>query len=339
MAKKVVTMGELLLRLTTPSHSRFAQARSFDAIYGGAEANVAVFLANMGMDSYFLTRLPDNEIGDSAVSFIRNYGVKTDYIVRGGDRVGIYFLEKGTSVRPSKVVYDRKNSSMCDININDIDFEEVFKDAEWLHLSGITPALGEKCILLVEKAVEYAKKKGIHISFDLNYRAKMWSYDEFESVVSKFINNIDVCFGWLSSEEEGGTHKIADFAKQGVDLKKFENTFSNMQKKYKIKYMVTTLRENYSADNNALSALIYNGEELYQSNKYNFTIKDRVGTGDAFAAGLIYKLANGADYREALEFGVASGVFKHTIEGDFNICKEDEIMTLVNGNTSGSVQR
>ncbi|WP_010237468.1 sugar kinase [Clostridium arbusti] len=339
MAKKVVTMGELLLRLTTPGHSRLAQAKSFDAIYGGAEANVAVFLANMGMDSYFLTALPDNGIGDSALNFIRNYGVKTDYIVRTGDRVGIYFLEKGTSVRPSKVVYDRKNSAICDIDVNDIDFEEVFKDAEWFHLSGITPALGEKCILLVEKAVEYAKKKGVHISVDLNYRSKLWSYDQFESVISRFINDIDVCFGWLSSSEKGGKHKIADFAKQGVDLEKLKNTFSNMKKRFNIKYVVTTLRENYSADHNALSALIYNGEELYQSNKYDFTIQDRVGTGDAFAAGLIYKLANGVDYKEALEFGVASGVFKHTIEGDFNICTEDEIMALVKGNTSGSVQR
>lgn len=338
MAKKVVTMGELLLRLTTPGHSRFAQAKSFDAIYGGAEANVAVFLANMGMDSHFLTRLPDNEIGDSALNFIRNYGVKTDYIVRGGDRVGIYFLEKGTSVRPSNVVYDRKNSAMCDIDVDDIDFEEVFKDADWFHMSGITPALGEKCVLLAKKAVEYAKKKGIHISVDLNYRSKLWNYNDFEKVITSLINDIDVCFGWVNSEAES-KHNVADFAKEGVNLEGFRDIFSKMKKRFNIKYVVTTLRENYSATHNGMSALIYNGEDLYQSTKYDFTIEDRVGTGDAFAAGLIYKLASGQNYKDALEFGVASAVLKHTIEGDFNICRESEIMALVNGNISGSVQR
>lgn len=338
MAKKIVTMGELLLRLTTPGHSRFTQARSFDAIYGGAEANVAVFLANMGMDSYFLTRLPENEIGQSAVNFLRSYGVKTDYIVRGGERLGIYFLEKGTSTRPSKVVYDRKHSSICDINAEEINFDEVFKDADWFHLSGITPALGEKCITLVEKATDYAKKKGIRISVDLNYRNKLWDYPDFEKVMVNIIKDVDVCFGWISSEEDK-EYSVADFAKQGVELDNFKNIFSNMQKRFNIKYVVTTLRENYSATHNAMSALIYDGNELYQSKKYDFTIEDRVGAGDAFAAGLVYKLVNGANSRDALEFATASGVLKHTVEGDFNLCSEDEIMAVAGGNTSGSVQR
>lgn len=338
MAKKIVTMGEILLRLTTPGNSRFVQARSFDAIYGGSEANVAVFLANMGMKSYFLTKLPDNDIGQSAIDFLRAYGVNTDYVIRGGERVGIYFLEKGTSVRPSKVVYDRKNSSICDIDVEEIDFDSVFKDADWFHLSGITPALGEKCIQLVEKAVEYAKKKGIPVSVDLNYRNKLWDYAEFEKVMVKIIKDVDVCFGWIDDDSQKG-HKIADFAKQGVDLKGFKDIFSSMKKRFNVKYVVTTLRDNYSATHNAMSALIYNGEELYQSKKYDFTIQDRVGAGDAFAAGLVYKLVNGSDYKDALEFATAACVLKHTVEGDFNLCTESEIMAITGGNTSGSVQR
>lgn len=338
MAKKVVTIGEILLRLTTPGNSRFVQARSFDAIYGGSEANVAVFLANMGIDSYFITRLPENGIGQSAVNFLRNYGVNTDNIIRGGKRIGIYFLEKGTSVRPSKVVYDRENSSICDINVEEIDFETVFKDADWFHISGITLALGEKCIKLVEKAVKYAKKKGIPISVDLNYRNNLWDYSEFEKVMVKIIKDIDVCFGWIDDEKQKA-HKIADFAKQGVDLEGFKDIFSSMKKRFNIKYVVTTLRENYSATHNAMSALIYNGEELYQSKKYDFTIQDRVGAGDAFAAGLVYKLVKGSNYKDALEFATAACVLKHTVEGDFNLCTESEIIAITSGNTSGSVQR
>ena len=338
MAKKIVTMGEILLRLTTPGNSRFTQARSFDAIYGGSEANVAVFLSNMGMDSYFLTKLPDNDIGQSAVNFLRNYVVNSDYIIRGGERVGIYFLETGTSVRPSKVIYDRKNSSICDIDVEEVDFDKVFNNADWFHLSGITPALGEKCIALTLKAVEYAKKKGIPISVDLNYRNKLWGYADFEKVMVPIIKDVDVCFGWINSENQK-SHKIADFANQGVDLNWFTEVFSGMVKRFNIKYVVTTLRENYSATHNGMSALIYNGEEIYQSKKYDFTIKDRVGAGDAFAAGLIYKLVNGTQFKDALEFATAACVLKHTIEGDFNICTESEIMSIKAGNTSGSVLR
>lgn len=338
MAKKIVTIGELLLRLTTPGHTRFTQAKAFEATYGGAEANVAVFLANMGMNSCYLTRLPDNEIGQSAVNFLRTYGVNTDYIIRGGDRIGIYFLEKGLSVRPSNIVYDRKNSAICDINVDEIDFEKVFKDADWFHISGITPALSKNCIELVEKATEYAKKKGIKISVDLNYRKKLWAYEEFKKVMIKVIKDVDVCFGWINADDNK-QYAVADFAKQGVDLENFKNIFKDMQERFNIKYMVTTLRDNYSASHNAMSALIYDGKEIYQSRKYDFTIEDRVGAGDAFAAGLIYKLVNEANCKEALEFGVAAAVLKHTVSGDFNLCSEGEIEAVAAGNTSGTVKR
>lgn len=338
MVKKIVTMGEILLRLTTPGYSRFTQARCYNAVYGGAEANIAVFLANMGIKSYFLTRLPENEIGQSAINILRSYGVNTDYIIRGGERVGIYFLEKGTSIRPSKVVYDRKNSSICDIDIQEIDFEEAFKDADWFHVSGITPALGEKCVAFVKKAIEYAKNKGIRISVDLNYRNKLWEYDEFKKVMAEIVNGVDLCFGWINDEDKKG-YSAADFSKGDADIDSFKNIFSNMQKRYNIKYIATTLRGNYSATHNVMSALIYDGKEMYQSRKYDFTIIDRVGAGDAFAAALIYKLANDVKCSAAIEFATAASVLKHTIEGDFNICTEKEIMEVVNGNISGSVQR
>lgn len=340
MAKKVVTMGELLLRLSTPGYKRFTQAESFDIVYGGAEANVAVALGSWGLESYFISQLPDNPIGQSAINYLNRYGVNTDYVVKGGDRVGLYYFEKGNSVRPSKVVYDRANSAITQVDPYKIDYDEIFKDADWFHFSGITPALGENCIKLVEKAAKAAKKHGVPISLDLNYRKQLWSYEEFERVMPNLLQNVDVCFGWLSSvEEEKGEYKVADFNKEEVSLERFESVFSKMRERFNIKYMVSTLRENYSASHNALSAIIYDGNEIYQSKKYDFTIQDRVGAGDAFAAGLIYKLVQGENYKDALEFGVAAGVLKHTVDGDANLVTENEINELLNGNISGSVQR
>lgn len=340
MTKKVITMGELLLRLSTPGYKRFTQAESFDIVYGGAEANVAVSLGNWGMKSYFVSQVPDNPIGQSALNYLNRYGVNTDYVVRDGDRLGVYYFEKGNSVRPSKVVYDRANSAITQVDADKIDFDEIFKDADWFHFSGITPALGENCIKLAEKAAEVAKKYGVPISLDLNYRKQLWSYEEFEKVMPGLLQNVDVCFGWLSSVEgEAGEYKVADFTKEEVDLERFANVFSKMREKFNIKYMVSTLRENFSASHNALSALIYDGNEIYQSKKYDFTIQDRVGAGDAFAAGLIYKLVQGENHKDALEFAVAAGVLKHTVDGDANLVAESEVNELVKGNVSGSVQR
>lgn len=329
MSKKVVTMGEILLRLSTPGYERFYQSKSFDVAYGGAEINVAVSLANFGLDSYFVTKLPDNSIGESAEGYLRQYGVKTDYIAKGDGRLGIYFFEKGISERPSKVIYDRHNSTITEAEIDDFDFDEIFRDADWFHFSGIIPALGDKCIKICEKAVESAKKYNVPISLDLNYRKKLWTVEEFERVMPRFLEKADVCIGWLSSiEEERGKDEIADFAKAAVNMDKFRIIFDRMQKKFNLKYVVTTLRENYSASHNALSAIIYDGEKLYKANKYDFTIQDRVGAGDAFAAGLIYKLVMGASCEEALEFGVAASVLKHTIGGDFNLESVEEVVDI-----------
>lgn len=338
--KKVVTMGELLLRLSPPGYERFMKTETFEIVYGGAEANVAISLANWGLNSCFVTQLPDNPIGQSAINNLRRYGVNTQYIHRDGERIGIYYFEKGNSVRPSKVVYDRANSAITKVNVEDFNFDEIFKDADWFHISGITPALGENCIKLTEKAIETAKKYNVHISIDLNYRNKLWTIEEFERVMPRLLNEIDVCFGWLSSVEgKKGEYKVADFAKTELDKERFKNIFGNMIEKFNIKYVVSTLRENYSASHNALSAIIYDGNDLYRSKKYDFTIEDRVGAGDAFAAGLIYGLVQGQSHEEALEFGVAAGVLKHTIAGDTNVVTVDEVIELMNGNGSGSVQR
>ncbi len=338
--KKVVTMGELLLRLSTPGYERFTQAQSFDIVYGGAEANVAISLANWGINSCFVTELPDNPIGQSAVNNLKKYGVNTEYIHRAGDRIGIYFFEKGTSVRPSKVVYDRANSAITKVNADDFDFDEIFKDADWFHVSGITPALGKNCIQLTEKAIEAAKAHNVPVSIDLNYRNKLWSIEEFERVMPELLKGIDVCFGWLTSVEgKQSEYKVADFSKGELDEERFKDIFGKMIEKFNIKYVVSTLRENYSASHNGLSAIIYDGKELYRSKKYDFSIHDRVGAGDAFAAGLIYGLVQGENHKEALEFGVAAGVLKHSIDGDANIVTEKEVLELADGNVSGSVQR
>ena len=340
MRKKVVTMGEILLRLSSPGYERFSQAEALEVIYGGAEANIAVSLANFGVDAYFVSQLPDNDIGQCAVNHLRKYGVNTEHIVRAGERIGIYFFEKGTSVRPSKVIYDRKYSSITEAQVENFDFDEIFKDADWFHFSGITPALGENCIKLAQKAREAAIRNKVPFSVDLNYRKKLWSYEEFEQVMPELIQDAEVCFGWLSSIEKNSQgYKLFDLEKHGLDKEKFNTIFKDMSEKYNIKCMISTLRENYSASNNGLSAIMYADKELYQSKKYNFTIEDRVGTGDAFAAGLIYKLVQGENYKDAIEFGVAAAVIKHSIPGDCNLVSEAEIMDIVNGNTSGSVKR
>lgn len=338
--KKVVTMGEVLLRLSPPGYERFLQANTLEIIYGGAEANVAIALANWGINSCFVTQLPDNDIGQSAINNLRKYGVDTRYIKKKGDRIGLYYLEKGNSTRTSNVIYDRANSAMVNINPDDFDFEEIFKDVHWFHISGITLALGERCIALVEKAMKEAKKRNIGISVDLNYRSKLWTLEEFENVMPRFLKDIDVCFGWLSSVEgKRGEYNVANFAKDKLDEERFKDIFSRMREKFGIKYVVSTLRETYSASHNALSAIIYDGSELYKSTRYDFSVHDRVGAGDSFAAGLIYGLVNGESHTEALEFGVAAAVIKHSIEGDVDLVSENEVLELKNGKGIQSVKR
>lgn len=340
-AKKVITMGEIMLRLATPEHQRFVQANAFDVVYGGGEANVAVSLANFGLNSHFVTKLPKNPIGQSALNSLRQFGVGTDYIVRGGERVGIYFLEHGASMRASSVVYDRAHSSIAEATAADFDFDEIFKDAEWFHFTGITPALSKESVELTEAALIAAKKHGVTVSVDLNYRKKLWSSAKAQEVMTRLMQYVDVCIGNEEDAEKvlGFKPGETDVSKGALEIDGYKSIFLQMQEKFNFKYIVTTLRESHSASDNGWSALIYDGKEFYQSKKYDIHIVDRVGGGDSFAAGLIYGLTQCDDFKYALEFAVGASALKHTIQGDFNLVTIDEVETLIKGDASGRVQR
>jgi len=338
---KIVTLGEIMLRLSTPGQLRFVQSDSFDVVFGGGEANVAVSLAAFGHDAYFVTKLPKHEIGQAAVNALTHYQVKPDYIARGGDRVGIYFLETGASIRPSKVIYDRVGSSISLAKPSDFDFDRIFQGASWFHWSGITPALSDHAAELIRLACIAAKKAGATISVDLNYRKKLWTPEEAQRVMRPLMQYVDVCIG---NEEDaelvlGFKTKHDHISNAELDLSSYKSMFLDMKEAFGFKVISTTLRESYSASKNGWSALLYDGQTFYSSKKYMIEpIIDRVGAGDSFAAGLIHGLLTRKPL-EALEFAVAASAIKHTIPGDFNQVSEDEVDLLVSGNQSGRVQR
>ncbi len=330
-----------MLRLSTPGYERFIQSDSFDVTYGGGEANVAVSLANYGLNSYFVSKLPNHEIGQSAVNHLRRFGVKTDYIIRGGNRVGIYFLEPGVSMRSSKVIYDRAKSALAEADASEFNFNEIFKDTDWFHFSGITPALGEKAIKITEEALKSAKKHNVTVSVDLNYRKKLWSTEKAQQVMTKLMQYVDVCIG---NEEDaeltlGFKPGKTNVTSGELELESYKSIFKQMVEKFNFKYVASSLRESYSASDNGWSACIYDGNEFYHSKKYDIRIVDRVGGGDSFASGLIYGLLQGKDFKDSLEFGVAASALKHTILGDFNMVSIKEVEKLVQGDGSGRVQR
>lgn len=341
MSKKVVTMGEIMLRLSTPGYTRFVQANTFDVAYGGGEANVAVSLAHYGYDAYFVTKLPTHEIGQAAVNELRRYGVRTDYIARGGERIGIYFLESGASMRPSKVIYDRACSAIAEAELGDFDFDTIFAGAAWFHVSGITPALSEKGAALTEAAIKAAKKAGVTVSVDLNYRKKLWTPEQAQACMTKLMQYVDVCIGNEEDAEKvlGFTPPATDVSKGELNLEGYKQIFREMREAFGFQYIATTLRESYSASDNGWSALIYDGNEFYHSKKYEIRIVDRVGGGDSFAAGLIYGLLEKGDMKQALEFAVAASALKHTVPGDANIVSAAEVEALAGGDASGRVQR
>lgn len=339
--KKVVTLGEIMLRLSTPGYQRFVQADSFDVVYGGGEANVAVSLANYGYEAYFVSKLPKNEIGQAAINSLRKFGVKTDYIARGGERIGIYYLETGASMRPSNVVYDRAHSSIAEADMKDFDFDEIFKNAAWFHFSGITPALSDSAALLTEEALKAAKKNNVTVSVDLNYRKKLWSPEKAKEVMTKLMQYVDVCIG---NEEDahltlGFKPGQTDVTSGELELAGYKDIFKQMIDKFGFKYVISSLRESHSASDNGWSACAFDGNEFYHSRKYEIRIVDRVGGGDSFASGVIYGLLEGKNFKDALEFGVAASALKHTIHGDFNLVTVEEVETLLKGDASGRVQR
>jgi len=341
---KVVTFGEIMLRLSTPGVTRFVQSQNFDAIYGGGEANVAISLSNYGLDSFYVTKLPKHEIGQAAVNYLRRFGVKDDFIVRGGDRVGIYFLEIGASQRASKVIYDRANSAVSQMKKEEIDWNKVFKDASWFHWTGITPALGKSAQEVLLVACETAKKLGVTISCDLNFRAKMWTEAEAQSVMKPLMKYVDVC---IANEEDSEKSLGLKAEKTNIEEGKLdEGSYSIVAKKLKetfgFKTVAITLRESISASRNGWSAILLDDNDCkspYRSKRYEIEIVDRVGAGDSFAGGLIYSLLTKTNSKEALEFAVAASCLKHSIPGDFNLVTVDEVEKLMKSGGSGRVER
>ena len=341
MMAKIVTLGEMMLRLSTGGHERFIQAKKFDVVYGGGEANVAASLAQWGHDAYFVSKLPKHEIGQAALNYLATYQVKTDYVARGGERIGIYFLESGAAMRPSKVIYDRSKSAIALATIDDFNFDTIFKDAAWFHWSGITPALSPSAQQIVELACQKAKAAGAMISVDLNYRKKLWTKEEAQRVMKPLMKYVDVCIG----NEEDAT-LVLGYQPQNVnihqgelDIASYKDIFKEMKQTFGFKMIASTLRESHSASKNGWSALLYDGTKFYTSKHYMIEpIIDRVGGGDAFAAGLIHGLLKG-NPQEAIEFAVAASALKHTIPGDFNSVSEAEVDHLVQGDQSGRVQR
>lgn len=339
---RVITFGEIMLRLQPEGYKRFMQAERYEAVYGGGEANVSVSLAQMGVDTAFVTKLPDNAIADKCIKEMRGWGVDTSLIMRGGERMGIYFCEKGAGVRGSNVIYDRAHSSMSEIKSEDIDFSAVLKDAGWLHFTGITPALGDNVARATLDLVSAAKKKGIKISCDLNYRAKLWSREKANKVMSKLLSYVDVL---ISNEEDckdvlGLTADDSDIVGGKLNADAYGRLGAKVKEAFpSLSCIAFTLRESVSASVNNWSAVITDGKTVYGSRKYTLNIVDRVGGGDSFGAGLIYALIKGFDYGKAIDFAVAASALKHTVEGDFNVAGVNEILRLSGGDASGRVQR
>lgn len=340
-SKKVVTMGEIMLRLSTPANTRFVQANQFDIIFGGGEANVAVSCANYGLDACFVSKLPENPIGQAAVNSLRRYGVDTKFIARGGDRVGIYYSETGASMRASQVVYDRAHSAIAEAKPEDFDFDAIMKDAGWFHWSGITPAISDSSAKCLEQALIAAKKHGVVVSVDLNFRAKLWTSEKAISIMKPLMKYVDVCIG---NEEDAelclGFKPEADVNAGKTEAAGYHKIFEAMKKEFGFKYVVSTLRESFSATHNGWKALIYDGEEFYESKRYDIDpIIDRVGGGDSFSGGLVYGMMTKETQGQALEFAVAASALKHTINGDYNLVTAKEVEKLAGGDASGRVQR
>lgn len=342
MEKKVVTFGELMLRLSTPGYERFVQANQFDVTFGGGEANVAVSLAQFGLESCYVTRLPRNEIGDAAVNILRRYGVDTEFILRGGERMGIYFLESGASQRPSKVIYDRSHSAIAEVPPGMIQWAEVFRGASWFHVTGITPALSNHASGTTIEAVKAARKAGLTVSCDLNYRKKLWTREQAEKVMTQVMEHVEIA---IANEEDaemvfGIKAGETDVQAGKLDVERYQSVAEQLMAKFPgLKTVAITLRESISASDNNWSGVLWDGQNFYQSNRYAVRIVDRVGGGDSFAAGLIYGFLMEKSPQESLDFAVAASCLKHTIPGDFNHVSVAEVESLIKEGGSGRVQR
>jgi 2-dehydro-3-deoxygluconokinase len=345
MANKIVAFGEIMLRLATPEHQRFSQVSSFCASFGGGEANVAVSLANFGMQSDFVTRLPDNDIGQSVIMDLKKHSVGTENIILGGTRLGIYYLERGSVSRASKVVYDRSHSSVAEIKPGMIDWEKVFFGASWFHWTGITPAISKGAADTCLEAIKTARKSGLTVSCDLNFRKNLWKWGPAAGdVMPEMVDYCDVILGNEEDAEKvfGIKPDKADVSAGKVESAAFESVCIQLSEKFKgAKKIIITLRGSISADHNTWSGILFNGKQFFRAPVYQIThIVDRVGGGDSFMAGLIYGLINyGEDNQKALNFAVAASCLKHTIHGDFNLVSVAEVEQLMKGDSSGRVIR
>lgn len=340
---KVLSFGEILLRLAAPGYAKLFQKDSLDATFCGGEANVAVSLAIFGLESSFLTKLPDNEVGQAAVNSMRYFGVETDKIVYGNGRMGLYYLEKGASQRPSKVIYDREYSSIALAKRTDFDWDTIFSDVEWFHWTGITPALSDELVEICLEALQKAKKKGIKVSCDLNYRKKLWSSDKAQSVMTKLMPYVDVC---VANEEDaekvlGIQPKNNNVDSGDLNKKGYQDVAREICNRFGCQKVAITLRESFSASVNGWSGMLYDHSEdrAYYSKRYDIQIIDRVGGGDSFTAGLIYSLIKEKDNKEVIEFAVAASCLKHTIEGDYNRTTVEDVENLIINGGNGRVKR
>lgn len=341
MAKRIVTFGEIMLRLAPEGYLRFFQNDTMQATFGGGEANVAVSLANYGMDASYVTKLPAHAIGQGAVNSLRALGVDTKDIVRGGDRVGIYYLEKGASQRGSVCIYDRAYSAIQLASRDDFDWDKIFEGADWFHFTGITPALGENLVEICLDACKVAKAKGVKISCDLNYRGKLWTREQAREAMTKLCEYVDVC---ISNEEDakdvfGIEAENTDIYGGKLNKEGYKSVAKQLMDKFNFEKVAITLRSSISASDNDWAAMLYDGENYCFSKEYHLHIVDRVGGGDSFGGGLIYSLLSGKDTQQAVEFAVAASALKHSIEGDYNRVTVAEVEKLAGGDASGRVQR
>lgn len=339
--KRIITFGEIMLRLNPEGYQRFVQAQKFEASYAGGEANVAVSLAQYGMDAAFVSKVPAHEIGQCAVNALRQFGVDTRYVIRGGNRLGVYYVEKGASQRPSKVIYDRVGSAIAQTSIGEFDWEEIFSDADWFHWTGITPALGGALPKICLDACRAAKAHGVTVSCDLNFRKKLWSSQAANEVMSRLMPYVDLC---IANEEDakdvfGIEAENTDVSTGKLSQEGYCSVAAQLSARFGCKAIAITLRSSLSANDNDWAAMLYTGKKAYFSPSYHIHIVDRVGGGDSFGGALIYALLCEKTPQDAINFAAAASCLKHTIEHDFNLISAAEAGSLAAGNVSGRVQR
>jgi 2-dehydro-3-deoxygluconokinase len=339
---KVVVFGELLLRLNPRASERIVQAGEFEVRYTGAEANVAALLAGFGLEAYVVSKVPAHEIGEACVGYLRRFGIKTDHIARGGERLGIFYLETGAAQRASKVIYDREHAAIREIRPSDIDWDSILSGADWFHFSGTAPALGENVRVVLRSGLLLARERGVRVSCDLNYRAKLWGTDEAREVMTDLMTYVDVLIG---NEEDSA--KVFGLVAEGSDVTKgeliptsYEQVAMELSSRFGLAYVATTLRRSVSASVNHWAGLLFDGQRHYSSRSYEISpVIDRVGAGDCFAGGLIYSMLRGFDPQACVEFAVAASCLKHSIPGDFGLVSLEEIEILLAGDASGRVRR